>query len=86
MQQFANEIAAISRRQVIDDDRVRRIEVFNPSRFDLGAIDFEGGRTDFTPLLDAADQYRPDIGVVLTDLQGPARFQPNARVGRPQTQ
>ena len=84
MQQFANEIAAISRRQeaglvlVIGDDQVRRIDVFKPGRFALADIDFEGGGgTDFTPLLNAADQYRPDIGVVLTDLEGPARFQPN---------
>ena len=84
MQIFATEIAAISRRQeaglvlVIGDDRVRRVEVFKPGRFDLDDIDFAGGGgTDFTPLLERADQYRPDIAVVLTDLQGPARFQPN---------
>jgi predicted metal-dependent peptidase len=84
MQRFANEIAAISRRQeaglilVIGDDRVRRVEVFKPGQFDLSNIDFAGGGgTDFTPLLERADQYRPDIAVVLTDLQGPARFQPN---------
>jgi predicted metal-dependent peptidase len=84
MQRFASEIAAISRRQeaglilVIGDDRVRRVEVFKPGRFDLGNLDFAGGGgTDFTPLLERADQYRPDIAVVLTDLQGPARFRPN---------
>jgi predicted metal-dependent peptidase len=83
MQRFATEIAAISRRQeaglvlVIGDDRVRRVEVFKPGRFDLDNIDFTGGGgTDFTPLLERADQYRPDIAVVLTDLEGPARFQP----------
>ena len=32
--------------------------------------------TDFMPLLEEADRHRPDIGVVLTDLDGPARFQP----------
>jgi predicted metal-dependent peptidase len=84
MQRFAGEIAAISRRQeaglvlVIGDDRVRRVEVFKPGRFELGDIDFAGGGgTDFTPLLEHADQYRPDIAVVLTDLEGPARFRPN---------
>ena len=84
MQRFASEIAAISRRQeaglvlVIGDDRVRRVEVFKPGQFDLGNIDFTGGGgTDFTPLLERADQYRPDIAVVLTDLKGPARFRPN---------
>jgi len=83
MQQFAGEIAAISRRQeaglvlLIGDDRVRRIEVFKPGCFALDDISFEGGGgTDFTPLLEAADTYRPDIAVVLTDLDGPAHFQP----------
>jgi predicted metal-dependent peptidase len=84
VRQFANEIAAISRRQeagmvlLIGDDQVRRIEIFKPGRFGIGEIDFEGGGgTDFTPLLQAADRYRPDIAVVLTDLEGPARFQPS---------
>jgi predicted metal-dependent peptidase len=84
MQRFADEIAAISRRQeaglilVIGDDRVRRVEVFKPGRFDLSDMDFTGGGgTDFTPLLERADLYRPDIGVVLTDLEGPARFRPH---------
>jgi predicted metal-dependent peptidase len=35
-----------------------------------------GGGTDFTPLLREADRHAPDIGVVLTDLQGPATFRP----------
>ena len=35
-----------------------------------------GGGTDFTPLLQEADRHRPDIGVVLTDLQGPALYRP----------
>jgi predicted metal-dependent peptidase len=40
-------------------------------------MDFSGGGgTDFTPLLERADLYRPDIAVVLTDLEGPARFHP----------
>jgi predicted metal-dependent peptidase len=83
MQLFAREVAAISRRQeaglllVIGDDRVRRFEVFKPGQFELGEINCEGGGgTDFTPLLEWADRYRPDIAVVLTDLEGPARFRP----------
>jgi predicted metal-dependent peptidase len=35
-----------------------------------------GGGTDFTPMLEEADRHRPDIGVVLTDLEGPANFRP----------
>ncbi len=83
MQRFAREIEAISRRQeagmllVIGDDRVRHVEHFAPGRVDLREIEFKGGGdTDFTPLLKEADSYRPDIGVVLTDLEGPARFKP----------
>lgn len=81
--QFSRQIEAISRRQeaglvlIIGDDRVRRTEVFEAGRVKLAGIAFEGGGdTDFTPLLEAADRHRPDIGVVLTDLGGPARFRP----------
>jgi predicted metal-dependent peptidase len=35
-----------------------------------------GGDTDFAPLLAEAGRHRPDIAVVLTDLQGPAGRQP----------
>ena len=46
-------------------------------RSDLRQVAFHGGGgTDFTPLLQAADEHDPDIGVVLTDLEGPARFRP----------
>jgi predicted metal-dependent peptidase len=83
MQQFVTEIAAISRRQeaglvlVIGDDQVRRVEIFPPGKFNLDGIVIEGGGgTDFTPLIEEADHHRPDIAVVLTDLEGPARFKP----------
>jgi predicted metal-dependent peptidase len=83
MARFAREIEAITRRLeadmllVIGDDQVRRVERFAPGRTDLRNIEFNGGGgTDFTPLLEEADRYRPDIGVVLTDLEGPARFKP----------
>ena len=87
MARFADEIAAISRRQeaelvlVVGDDQVRRVKIFKPGRFDRDEITFEGGGgTDFTPLLMEADRYRPDIAVVLTDLDGPAHFQPGWHV------
>jgi predicted metal-dependent peptidase len=85
---FSREIQAILRRQeaaltlVIGDDQVRRVEQVDPGRgtarrFDLRELQFQGGGgTDFTPLLEEADRHRPDIGVVLTDLEGPARFRP----------
>ena len=88
MARFAREIEAITRRLeaglvlVIGDDRVQRVVHFEPAdlkpaRLDLQAIGFKGGGgTDFTPLLEEADRHRPDLAVVLTDLEGPARFRP----------
>ena len=86
LQQFAREIEAITRRLetglvlVVGDDRVRhveRVDAADAGRSGLrGLACHGGGGTDFTPLLQEADTHRPDIGVVLTDLQGPARFQP----------
>ena len=88
MARFAREIEAITRRLeaglvlVIGDDRVQRVAHFEPNgrkpvRLDLKDIDFKGGGgTDFTPLLEEADKHRPDLGVVLTDLEGSARFRP----------
>jgi predicted metal-dependent peptidase len=83
LQRFAREIESITRRLeaglvlIVGDDRVQRIARFEPGRADLGDIEFRGGGgTDFTPLLVAADEHRPDIGVVLTDLDGPSRFEP----------
>jgi hypothetical protein len=84
MGRFATEIEAITRRMesslvlIIGDDRVRRVEHFEPGRADLRGIEFSGGGgTDFTPLLEEADSHRPDIAVVLTDLEGPAHFRPH---------
>jgi predicted metal-dependent peptidase len=83
LHKFAREIEAITRRQeadlvlVIGDDQVRRVATFEPGRSDLRDIEFAGGGgTDFTPLLREADKHHPDIGVVLTDLDGPAHFRP----------
>ena len=83
LERFANEIEAITRRLeaglvlVIGDDRVQKVSAFEPGVSDLREIEFNGrGGTDFTPLLEEADRHRPDVGVVLTDLDGPAHFQP----------
>jgi predicted metal-dependent peptidase len=84
LKRFSGEIEAITRRQesglvlIIGDERVRRVKIFEPGRVDLREIEFHGGGgTDFTPLLEEANKHRPDIAVVLTDLEGPARFRPH---------
>ena len=80
---FAREIESLSRRLeaalvlVIGDDQVRKVQTFAPGQGRLADIVFNGnGGTDFTPLLDEARRHRPDIVVVLTDLQGPAHSRP----------
>ncbi|MGB5737504.1 MAG: VWA-like domain-containing protein, partial [Thiohalocapsa sp.] len=80
---FAGEIEAITRRLeagavvIIGDDRVAAVELFEPGRSNLRDIQFNGGGgTDFTPLLREAERYAPDIGVFLTDLDGPANYRP----------
>ena len=83
LQRFAREIEAISRRQearlvlIVGDAQVRRVAEFMPGRSDLRDMSFSGGGgTDFTPLLEEADKHKPDVVVVLTDLDGPANFRP----------
>lgn len=83
MDRFAREIESISRRLearltvIVGDDRVRLVRSFEPGRSNLREIVFEGGGgTDFSPLLQEAERYRPDIAVFLTDLQGPAGYRP----------
>jgi predicted metal-dependent peptidase len=87
MERFAGEIESISRRLeatlvlVVGDDRVRQVQTFEPGLSDLRRIPFHGGGgTDFTPLLEEAQAHRPDITVVLTDLEGPARYRPRSPV------
>ena len=87
LERFSREIDAITRRLaaalvlVIGDLQVRRVAHFAPGRSDLRSIEFHGGGgTDFTPLLEEADRHDPDMTVVLTDLQGPARFRPRSAV------
>jgi len=83
MARFAREIDALTRRLeaslvvVIGDDRVRDVRHCRPGQSGLHGLAFEGGGgADFTPLLEEADRHRPDIRVVLTDLDGLARFKP----------
>ena len=62
---------------ILGDDRVRRVDVFEPGRTRLDDIRFRGGGgTDFSPLLREAEAWRPDMGVFLTDLEGPAAYRP----------
>lgn len=84
LRRFSREIAAITRRQeapavvIIGDDRVRSVVHFAPGLTNLEKVEFRGGGdTDFSPLLQEADRWRPDIGVFLTDLKGPARYRPS---------
>ncbi|MEM1417376.1 MAG: VWA-like domain-containing protein [Myxococcota bacterium] len=81
---FSAELAAITRRHearsvvIVGDDRVREVLRFEPGLTDLSRVRFRGGGdTDFAPLLAEADRYRPDIGVFLTDLKGPAEHRPS---------
>lgn len=84
---FAAELAALTRRLdapmtvVVGDDTVRAVHQLKPGR--LGLKDLQAwlgtpgaGGTDFTPLLEEASRHRPDLTVVLTDLEGPARHRP----------
>ncbi len=87
MARFAREIEALTRRLeaglvlVLGDDAVRQVLHFRPGDASLQGIAFNGGGgTDFTPLLEEAERHRPDLTVVLTDLQGPALFRPRTPV------
>jgi predicted metal-dependent peptidase len=83
LKQFTHEIEAIVRRQaaglilIIGDDRVRKTVVFESGRVALDNLEFAGGGgTDFSPLLAEAIRHHPDIGIILTDLDGPAGSSP----------
>jgi hypothetical protein len=83
LKQFTQEIEAIVRRQaaglilIIGDDRVRKTVVFKSGRATLDNLEFAGGGgTDFSPLLAEAIRHHPDIGIIFTDLDGPAGSSP----------
>ena len=84
MQRFSNEIDRIIRTfnaealLLIGDDCVRERHRLKSGVAELRAIDFTGGGgTDFVPMINAASEFKPDIGVFLTDLEGPAGDSPN---------
>lgn len=79
LKQFTKEIEIIVRRQaaglilIVGDDRVRKTVVFESGRAALDDLEFAGGGgTDFSPLLAEATRHNPDIGIIFTDLDGPA--------------
>lgn len=81
---FAGEIEAITRRLgasaviIVGDNQVTSVQQFEPGRSNLRDIQFQGGGgTDFAPLLREAEHHIPDIGVFLTDLDGPANHRPS---------
>jgi hypothetical protein len=84
---FAREVQALARRLeaelvlVVGDNAVREVHRFAPGRADLRELRFpHGGGTDFAPLIDEAVRHRPDLVVVLTDLDGPAGAAPRCPV------
>ncbi len=79
LHRFANEIDRMVRTLAVDalliigDDAVREQYLLKSGVSRLRDIQFTGGgATNFVPLLKAADVFNPDIGVYLTDLEGPA--------------
>ncbi len=79
MQRFANEVDRIVRTfrtdalLIVGDDKVREQHPLKQGVSELRSIQFNGGgATDFAPLINAASIFKPDIGVYLTDLEGPA--------------
>ena len=79
MQRFANEIDRIIRTfrtdalLIIGDDQVREQHSLKSGVNELRGVQFNGGgATDFVPLIAAASRFKPDIGLFLTDLEGPA--------------
>ena len=79
LQRFSNEIDRIVRTfntetlLLIGDDRVRERHRLKSGVAQLRAVQFSGGGgTDFVPMIEAAGEFKPDIGVFLSDLEGPA--------------
>jgi predicted metal-dependent peptidase len=87
LSRFARELAALMRRLharlvlVEGDDQVQQVRIVAPGTLRAEDLQFRGGGgTDFTPLLEEAERHRPDLIVVLTDLDGPVRHRPHCPV------
>jgi predicted metal-dependent peptidase len=79
MQRFASELERIMRvmrsevHLIVGDSQVRYQTRLKAGVNTIRDIEFTGGGgTDFAPMITAADKLRPDLGVLLTDLDGPA--------------
>ena len=79
MQRFANELDRIIRTfkaeclLIAGDDTVREQHRLKPGVEQLRELNLQGGGgTDFVPLIEQASTFKPDIGLFLTDLDGPA--------------
>lgn len=74
---FFGHLQAITRRTravavvILGDDHVRQVITGPPGRIALPPGVDGGGGTDFEPLLFEASRHRPDLTIVLTDLDGP---------------
>ncbi|MEO1575815.1 MAG: VWA-like domain-containing protein, partial [Pseudomonadota bacterium] len=83
MARFFGHLQAITRRTravavvILGDDHVRQVIEGPPGRLALPPGVDGGGGTDFEPLLAEAARHRPDLAVVLTDLDGPAGRAPS---------
>lgn len=87
VERFTREIDAITRRLeapftlIVGDERVLRVQACAPGRGAWDGLAREGGGgTDFAPMIEEAERHRPDLTVVLTDLEGPADCRPRAPV------
>lgn len=83
LERFSRELDRLLRVQradihvIVGDDEVRSRHRLRPGGSRLTDLVVEGGGgTDFVPLLAAADVLRPDLVIVLTDLEGPAGTPP----------
>lgn len=84
LNRFSNEIERILRTQrsdvylLVGDSIISYQCKLRAGNQTLRDVEFQGGGgTNFAPLIHAADKLHPDIGVFLTDLDGPAGEEPD---------